>query len=148
MHVAIGADHAGYEQKSQLIAHLEAGGHTVIDLGPHSLESVDYPDYASAVSRAVVDGEAELGILICGTGIGMSIAANKIDGIRAANVTLPGFAGLARQHNDANVLTLSARRVAPDVNAEIADEFLSATFAGDRHARRVDKITALESGSC
>lgn len=145
MDIAIGADHAGFEQKQLLIDHLRAGGHAVTDFGPDSLDSVDYPDYAARVGFAVADGEHEVGILVCGTGIGMSIAANKIDGVRAANVVLPGFARLAREHNDANVLTLSARRVAPDVNAEIADEFLSAAFAGSRHARRVDKITALES---
>lgn len=146
MRVAIGSDHAGYEQKERLRAHLADKGHDVIDVGAASAEeSVDYPDFAFAVGRAVVDGQAEFGVLVCGTGVGMAIAANKIDGVRAANVTDPEFARLARQHNDANVVSVSGRFVPVEVNAAIIDDFLATPFEGGRHGRRVDKITEAET---
>lgn len=145
MRVALGSDHAGFEQKESLKAHLIAQGHEVTDLGTGSEESVDYPDYAMLVGREVAVGDADFGVLVCGTGIGMAIAANKIAGVRAANVTSPEFARLARQHNDANVVTVSGRFVDPEVNERIVDEFLTTPFEGGRHAGRVAKIVSAES---
>lgn len=144
MRISIASDHGGYEQKQQLSEYLEGKGNTVIDRGCNSEASVDYPDYAKLVGIDVANGDADLGVLVCGTGIGMSIAANKIDGIRAANVTTPEFAHLAREHNDANVITLSGRFVPLEDNEKIIDEFLMTDFGGDRHARRVQKIMDLE----
>lgn len=145
MRIAIGCDHAGFDQKLQLAAYIEGLGHEVLDKGSLDAGRVDYTDYAEAVCRAVVAGEADFGVLICGTGIGMSIAANKVRGIRAANVTLPCCAALAREHNDANVVTLSARFVSLEDNEAIVKTFLECDFAGGRHAGRVAKIMALES---
>lgn len=146
MRVAIGSDHAGFEQKERLKSHLKEQGHQVLDLGTGSDASVDYPDFALAVGRAVASGEADYGVLVCGTGIGMAIAANKVAGVRAANVTDPAFARLARQHNDANVVAVSGRFVPEEVNREIVDVFLSTPFEGGRHARRVSKIGDAERG--
>ncbi|MGV8083194.1 MAG: ribose 5-phosphate isomerase B [Coriobacteriia bacterium] len=146
MRVVIGSDHAGFEQKEALKAHLAAEGHEVVDVGTGSAEaSVDYPDFALAVGRKVASGEAEKGVLVCGTGIGMAIAANKVTGVRAANVTDPEFARLAREHNDANVVTVSGRFVSEEANARIVDEFLGTAFQGGRHSQRVEKITAAEA---
>ncbi len=145
MRVALGSDHAGFEQKESLKAHLVAQGHEVTDFGTGSDESVDYPDYALLVGREVAEGDADFGVLVCGTGIGMAIAANKITGVRAANVTSPEFARLARQHNDANVITVSGRFVDPEINERIVDEFLATPFEGGRHAGRVAKIASVES---
>ena len=146
MRVAIGSDHAGYDQKVRIEAHLKAQGHEVIDFGTgNSEDSVDYPDFGIAVGRAVAKGEAERGVLVCGTGIGISIAANKVRGVRAANVTDPEFAKLARRHNDANVVAVSGRFVPVTVNEEIVDAFLATAFEGGRHGRRIDKITEVES---
>jgi len=145
MLIAIGSDHAGYDQKARLAGYLAAQGHEVTDHGTSNAEeSVDYPDFALAVGRAVAGGSVDFGVLVCGTGIGMAIAANKVRGVRAANVTNPAFAKLAREHNDANVVTLSARFVPVQVNEEILDAFLGTEFAGARHANRVAKITAAE----
>jgi len=147
MRVALGSDHAGFEQKERLKAHLIAEGHHVEDVGTGSGdESVDYPDFAFQVGRYVASGDVEVGVLVCGTGIGMAIAANKIDGVRAANVTDPEFAKLARAHNDANVITVSARFVPVAVNEEIIDAFLATGFEGGRHGQRVDKINGAERG--
>lgn len=145
MRIAIGSDHAGFEQKELIKQHLVDGGHEVADLGTVSEESVDYPDYALAVARAVAKGEADRGVLVCGTGIGMAIAANKIIGVRAANVTSAEFARLARQHNNANVVTVSGRFVPAEENFAIVDAFLETEFEGGRHAGRVGKISAAES---
>lgn len=146
MRVAIGSDHAGYEQKERLKAYLAEQGHEVVDAGTASAdESVDYPDFAIAVGNTVAGGDAEFGVLVCGTGVGMAIAANKVDGVRAANVTDPEFARLARQHNDANVVTVSARFVPIQVNEQIIDAFLGTEFEGGRHAGRVAKITQAEN---
>lgn len=145
MIVAIGSDHAGFEQKQQLVRYLRDNDIEVLDLGPSDEESVDYPDFAAVVGRAVAGGEAEVGVLVCGTGIGMAIAANKVPGVRAVNIVIPSFAKLAREHNDANVLTLSGRFVSLEENTAILDEFLSTDFGRDRHSRRVDKISALEN---
>jgi ribose 5-phosphate isomerase B len=146
MRVAIGSDHAGFDQKERLRTHLTEAGHEVVDLGTASAdESVDYPDFAEQVGRAVATGTVDRGVLVCGTGIGMAIAANKVDGVRAANITSVDFARLAREHNDANVVAVSGRFTPEQVNEEIVDAFLGTEFGGDRHARRIEKIKGLES---
>lgn len=145
MKICIASDHAGFEQKQSLADYLRKSGHEVADLGPDSADRVDYPDFAALVARAVASGECERGVLVCGTGIGMAIAANKVHGVRAANVVTPEFAALAREHNDANVVTLSGRFVGEEANRSILDAFLGTEFAGGRHAARVEKIMALES---
>ncbi len=125
--------------------HLTEAGMTVTDVGTlNGEDSVDYPDFAIAAARLVAAGEADLGVLVCGTGIGMAIAANKVHGVRAANVTTPEFARLAREHNNANMVTVSARFVPEQVNEEIVDVFLATPFAQGRHADRVAKISAAE----
>lgn len=145
MIVAIGADHAGLELKSNLIKHLQDQGINVMDVGPFDDSSVDYPDFAKLVTDKVVSNDETLGILICGSGIGMSMAANKVKGIRAALVTSVEMARMTKKHNNANVLCLSARMVDEDVNKEMVSVWLSENFEGDRHQRRIDKIHALES---
>lgn len=144
MQIAIASDHAGFEEKERLVAYLTEAGYEVTDMGPADDGRVDYPDFAEKVARAVAAGSAERGILVCGTGIGMAIAANKIDGVRAANVTTPEFAALSREHNDANVVALSGRFVDDAVNRAIVDAFLTTDFAGGRHTGRVQKIMALQ----
>lgn len=144
MKISIASDHAGFEQKQQLAAYLKGKGHEVIDRGPDSDDRVDYPDYAVPVARDVASGAAERGVLVCGTGIGMAMAADKVPGIRAANVVRPDFAVLCREHNDANVITLSGRFVTLEENEAILDAFLATDFAGGRHAGRVAKIDALD----
>lgn len=145
MRIVIGSDHAGFDQKLRLASYLSNAGHEVADLGTENGEdSVDYPDFAIAVARAVAAGDARFGVLVCGTGIGMAIAANKVAGVRAANVTDAEFAKLSREHNDANVVTLSARFVPVQTNEQILDAFLGTEFGGARHAGRVAKITAAE----
>ena len=138
--IALGADHGGVEVKTALRGVLREHGYTVHDVGTESTESVDYPDYAALVCRKVLAGEADLGVLICKTGIGMSISANRHKGIRAAVVTNAADARTTRQHNNANVLCLGAVNVAPNAAATIVEAFLSAEFEGGRHARRVEKI--------
>lgn len=144
MRVSIASDHAGFDQKQALVGYLEAQGHDVVDLGPADDGRVDYPDYAEKVARAVAGGQADFGVLVCGTGIGMAVAANKVDGIRAVNIVRPDFAALAREHNDANVITLSGRFVSLEENEAIVDAFLATEFGGGRHAGRVAKIHDLE----
>lgn len=144
MKVSIASDHAGFEQKQMLVSYLQDNGHEVIDRGPDNDDRVDYPDFAAMVARDVVEGVAERGVLVCGTGIGMAIAANKVHGIRAANVTSAEFAALAREHNDANVITVSGRFVAEEENRAIVKTFLETPFGGGRHAGRVEKIMKLE----
>lgn len=144
MKVSIASDHAGFEEKELLVSYLVELGYGVIDRGPENDDRVDYPDYAVLVARDVVSGAADRGVLVCGTGIGMAVAANKVDGIRAANVTSPEFAALAREHNDANVDTVSGRFVTDEVNRAIVKTFLETDFGGGRHAGRVAKIMALE----
>lgn len=144
MRISIASDHGGFEQKQELVRYIESLGYGVLDRGPDDDTSVDYPDFAELVCKDVQEGVAQRGVLVCGTGIGMSIAANKIDGIRAANVTRADFAKLAREHNDANVITLSGRFISLDENKAIVDAFLSTDFGEGRHARRVEKIMALE----
>ncbi len=144
MNICIASDHAGFEQKQKLAEYLRGCGHEVADLGPASEDRVDYPDYAALVARAVAAGECERGVLVCGTGIGMAIAANKVRGVRAANVVAPELAALAREHNDANIIALSGRFVSEEVNERILDVFFATDFGGGRHAARVEKIMALE----
>ncbi|HXQ51952.1 MAG TPA: ribose 5-phosphate isomerase B [Stellaceae bacterium] len=139
--VAIAADHAGFELKTLLAAELETLGYTVLDLGTHSRESVDYPEYAGALVNALVEGKAHRGVLICGTGIGVSIAANRSHAIRAALCHDGSSARLARQHNDANVLVLGARLIGPETAKDCLRIFFSTPFEGGRHARRVAKLS-------
>ncbi|HYG98486.1 MAG TPA: ribose 5-phosphate isomerase B [Terriglobales bacterium] len=147
MKIALGADHAGYELKEKVKRHLEQNGYEVDDHGTTSNNSVDYPDFAKHVSEEVVNKNADLGILVCGTGVGMAIAANKVHGIRAANVTTEFEAQMLREHNNGNVLAIGAR-VLDDANAiKIVDKFVQTKFAGGRHQLRVDKIMAIESGA-
>ena len=124
MIISIASDHAGFEQKEQLAQFLTEEGHAVINRGPENEDRVDYPDYARLVAQDVVEGEAERGVLVCGTGIGMALAADKVAGVRAANIINPQFAALCRQHNDANIVTLSGRFVDLEVNKEILKVFL------------------------
>lgn len=144
MRISIASDHAGFEQKQILADYLAQKGFDVIDRGPDDDGRVDYPDYAELVARDVAAGEAERGVLVCGTGIGMAVAACKVKGVRAVNVINTEFAALSREHNDANVVTLSGRFVDVATNKAILDVFLSTEFGGGRHAARVEKITALE----
>ena len=145
MRIALGADHAGFEIKNQLREALSAAGHQVRDFGTASEASTDYPDYAGLVGHAVSSGDADRGILVCGSGIGMAIAANKIHGVRAAVGYHAEEVALMRQHNDANVLALGARFTDPGAARELARIFLETPFEGGRHARRVDKIAAMET---
>lgn len=140
MRIAIGSDHAGFKLKQQLLGYLGQKGSTVLDQGTHSEESTDYPDYAHAVAREVLAGNADLGIVICGSGNGVNITANKHSGIRSALAWLPEVARLAREHNNANVLALPARFLSEQEAKAITDAFLEATFEGGRHQRRVSSI--------
>lgn len=145
MRVVIGSDHAGFELKQQLLAHLKEEGHLVIDVGTDSTEPVDYPDYAAAVARAVVSGEGERGIIVCGSGAGASIAANKITGIRAAVVHDHYTAHQAVEHDDMNVLAIGGRVIGVNTATEIVDTFLGARFSGEeRHSRRLRKVVELD----
>ena len=144
MHLAIGSDHAGLELKAELVEYLRSLGHEVKDHGTHDSASIDYPDYAAKVARSVAKGDSELGFLICGSGQGMCMAANKIRGVRAAVCSDTFSAHAVREHNNANVLCLGQRVVGPGLALEIADTFLKAEFEGGRHARRVGKIMDLE----
>lgn len=139
--IALGSDHAGIEMKATLRAVLEAAGHKVLDLGTHGPESVDYPDFAHAVCGAVLDGTARFGVLICGTGIGISIAANRHAGIRCALVHDATGARLTRQHNDANILALGARMIGAEVALDALNVFLTTAYEGGRHDRRVLKLS-------
>lgn len=141
--IALGADHAGFELKNSLADHLRRLGHDVKDLGTHSDERVDYPDFGAAVGRAVADGDADVGVCVCGSGIGIAIAANKIPGVRAATVHDVTSARLAHEHNDANVICIGERLTGPQVALDALDAFLAASFEGGRHAGRVEKIDAL-----
>ena len=144
MRVSIGSDHAGFEQKQALVDYLKGKGVEVVDRGPANDDRVDYPDYAAPVARDVADGAADFGVLVCGTGIGMAMAADKVPGVRAANIITSEFAALCREHNDANVITLSGRFVPLEENERILDTFLATDFGGGRHAGRVEKIMALD----
>lgn len=144
MKVAIGSDHAGYDMKENIKKYLISQNVEVVDCGTHSDSSVDYPDYAKAVCTKVLDKETTLGILVCGTGIGMSIAANKIHGIRAALCLYPTMAELARKHNNANILVLGGRIMGTDIARWTVDAFFRTSFDGGRHQNRLDKIERME----
>ena len=144
--VFLGSDHAGLELKTVVAAHLTAAGHTVVDLGPSEAKSVDYPDFAKAVCAKVLDAPGACGILICGTGIGMSMAANRIPGIRAALCVNEYLARMTRLHNDANVLCLGERVIGQGLAASIVDAFMDTAFEGGRHQRRVDLIESCRPG--
>jgi RpiB/LacA/LacB family sugar-phosphate isomerase len=143
---AVGADHAGFPLKVVLVAELERRALSVLDVGTYESESCDYPDFALPAAQAVALGRARQGLLICGTGQGMAITANKVAGVRAAAVSEPVSARLAREHNDANVLCLGARIVGEEVARAVLEAFLAASFAGGRHSRRIEKITRFERG--
>ncbi len=145
MRVALAADHAGFELKNALAARLSAAGYAVTDLGTHSTESVDYPDYAAAAGRAVVDGRADRAILVCGSGAGAAIAANKLDGIRCAQAHDTYTAHQSVEHDNANVLALGSRVIGEELAVEIATAFLDAEFSREeRHVRRLRKVAELE----
>ena len=144
MKIAIGADHAGFELKERIKQRLAAEGFEVCDEGTNSAESVDYPDYAQKVGEDVAQHRADFGVLVCGSGIGMAIAANKVPGVRAANVSTQWEAQMSREHNNANVVAIGAR-ILDDAEAQlVVGKFLSTAFAGGRHERRVQKISAIE----
>ena len=144
MKIALGADHAGFELKERIKQRLASEGFEIHDEGTTSTESVDYPDYARKVGDEVAQQRADFGVLVCGSGIGLAIAANKVPGIRAAKVDTEQEAELSREHNDANVLTLGARVIGEDAAFRIVDTWLATQFAGGRHERRVEKIAAIE----
>ncbi len=141
MRIALSADHAGYELKDQLAAWLAETGHEVIDLGTNSADSVDYPDFGARLGRAVASGEADRGIAVCGSGIGIAIAANRNPGCRCAQVNEPLSASLARTHNDANAIALGSRLIGLDMAKACVTAFLATDFEGGRHQRRVDMLS-------
>ncbi|WP_420406401.1 ribose 5-phosphate isomerase B [Nisaea sp.] len=143
--IVIGSDHAGYSLKQVLAAHLKGHGWDVVDVGTSGLDSVDYPDFGSAVAKALRDGKGKRGIVVCGTGIGISIAANRHEWVRAALCHDITSARLCREHNDANVLALGARLIGEEVAKDCVDVFLATEFSGGRHQRRVDKLGFTES---
>lgn len=144
MKIAIGCDHAAYTFKEEIKAYLTEKGHTLIDKGCYSAERADYPDHGIAVGEAVASGEAERGVVICGSGIGISIAANKVKGVRCALCSEPLSARLSRNHNDANVLAMGARLIGLEMGKAIVDEWLVAEFEGGRHIGRIAKISRYE----
>ncbi len=144
MKIAIGNDHTALEMKKEIIGYLEERGCEVVNYGTDSTESCDYPVYGEKVARAVAAKEADLGVLICGTGVGISLAANKVHGIRAVVCSEPYSAELARRHNNANIVAFGARVIGPELAKMIVGAFLDAEFEGGRHARRVDMISAIE----
>jgi len=146
MPIVLGSDHAGYEMKTKLLSELKAGGHDVLDVGAYNTEPSDYPDFAEAVGRAVLEGRAERGILICGSGVGASVAANKLRGIRAGLCHDTYSAHQGVEHDDMNVLVLGSRVIGQALARDLAEAFLAARFTGEeRHRRRVAKIQRLES---
>ncbi len=145
MKIAIASDHGGYDYKQELIPYIESLGHQVLDLGCHGPASVDYPDYGISCAQAVARGEADRGVVICGTGIGISISANKVPGIRCALCTDPVMARLTREHNDANMLAMGGRIIGIELAKGIVQAFLSTEFSGGRHKTRIDKIAQYEA---
>lgn len=144
MKIGLGADHGGFRLKEDVKKHLLRLGHQVVDYGTDSTDSVDYPDYSEKVAKAVLAEEVERGILVCGTGIGIAIAANKVQGIRCATVSDVFSAKMCRQHNNCQIMALGERTVGPGLALELVDAFLAAEFEGERHERRVSKIMQLE----
>ncbi|NTW71660.1 MAG: ribose 5-phosphate isomerase B [Eubacteriaceae bacterium] len=145
MKIALGSDHGGYDLKEIIKAYLEKNNYEVIDFGAFNKDSIDYPEIGEKVALAVKDGEAEKGIITCGTGLGISISANKVPGIRAALVSDTFSAKMSRAHNDANILALGGRVVGPDLALELVQTWLNTEFEGGRHGIRVDKIKNLET---
>lgn len=145
MKIAIASDHGGYDYKQELIPYIESLGHQVLDLGCHGPASVDYPDYGIPCAQAVARGKADRGVVICGTGIGISISANKVPGIRCALCTDPVMARLTREHNDANMLAMGGRIIGIELAKGIVQVFLSTEFSGGRHKTRIDKIAQYEA---
>ncbi|NLY86951.1 MAG: ribose 5-phosphate isomerase B [Clostridiales bacterium] len=143
MIIAIGCDHAGFELKEAVKAQLEVAGYQMIDVGTYSSESVDYPIYGHAVGRAVTEGRADRGIAICGSGIGISIACNKVPGIRAALCTSVEMAEMSRRHNNANVICMGGRMVGQDLAFEMVDKWLSTEFEGGKHERRINELECI-----
>ena len=146
MKIAIGNDHVAVDMKNHIVSYLEGKGYTLVNFGTNTAERADYPLYGKAVAEAVASGECDLGILICGTGIGISLAANKVKGIRAAVCSEAYSAALTRRHNNANIIAFGARVVGIATAETIVDAFLEAEFEGGRHGARVDMITAIEEG--
>ena len=144
MKIGIGNDHVGYEMKLEIKEYLEAQGHEVVDFGADSAERSDYPIYGEKVARAVVSGEVDRGVLICGTGVGISLAANKLNGIRCCVCSEPYTAKLSKQHNNTNMIAFGARVVGPDLAKMIVKEWLDAEFLGGRHQTRVDMIMEVQ----
>lgn len=144
MKIGIGNDHTALEMKAEIVEHLKNKGYEIVDFGTNELASCDYPVYGELASRAVAAGEVDLGILICGTGVGISLAANKVKGIRACVCSEPYTAKLSRMHNNSNVLCFGARVIGPELAKMIVDEWLEAEYEGGRHQRRVDMIMAIE----
>lgn len=144
MRIGIGNDHVAIEMKNVIKAHLEELGHEVVDFGTNSPERFDYPVAGYAVGKAVASGDVDLGVLTCGTGVGISLAANKVHGVRACVCSEPYSARLSRQHNDTNVIAFGARVVGPELAKMIVDEWLAATYEGGRHARRVAMLAEIE----
>ncbi|EHL14848.1 RpiB/LacA/LacB family sugar-phosphate isomerase [Peptoanaerobacter stomatis] len=145
MKIGFGCDHGGFELKKQVLKYLQDKGYECIDYGIYENQSVDYPDYAKIVAKAVLNKEVDKGILFCGTGIGISIAANKIKGIRCANLSDTYSASKCVEHNNCNMISLGGRTVGVEIAFEIVDRFLSAKFEGDRHERRVNKLMSFEN---
>ena len=145
MRIAVGSDHAGFELKERVEVMLVEAGHEVTDVGTDSEESTDYPPICAEVARAVVEGRAERAVLVCGSGVGVSIAANKVAGVRAVNAHDPDEAEMSRRHNDANVLALAGRRLSAEQAQPIVERFLATDFEGGRHQRRVDQIAEIET---
>ncbi len=145
MRIALGSDHAGFSLKEYVRGYLTGQGHDVVDVGTYNEESCDYPDFGAAVGRLVASAEVDKGVVVCGSGLGITIAANKVAGVRAVQVMDPEMAEMARRHNDANVVGLAGRYIGIARAESILDVFLATEFEGGRHQRRVDKITALEN---
>jgi ribose 5-phosphate isomerase B len=143
--IVLASDHAGFELKEQVKQQIAADGHEVVDVGTFSEESTDYPEHAAAGAGLVAGGEADRGVFVCGSGVGVSIVANKVEGIRAVNAHDPEEAEMSRRHNDANVLALAGRRLDATAAAEIVRTFLTTEFEGGRHQRRVDQISAVDA---
>ena len=144
MKISIASDHAGFDLKTKIADLLRSEGHEVVDFGTDSTESVDYPDFAEPAAREVAAGAADRGVLVCGSGVGVAIVANKVDGVRAVHAHDAEEAAMSRQHNNTNVLTLGERTTTPEAAAEIVKAFLSTDFEGGRHERRVEKIGHIE----
>ena len=144
MRISVGSDHAGFELKQHVADRLRAAGHDVVDVGTDSEESTHYPLFAEPAARMVAEGDAERSVLVCGSGVGVNIVANKVDGVRAVNAHDVGEASMARKHNDVNVLTLSGRRLYPEIADAIVETFLDTAFEGGRHEERVSLISEVE----